>query len=273
MRLANVRLHGKTRLAVQAEGRWHVVHGVTCLDELLLAPAAEWTVDPEPLEESAIQFLPVVLRPEKILCVGRNYLAHVQEVGVEVPKAPCFFAKFSSSLAGDGWTISPPRRALQLDYEGELAVVIGVGGRNIPRHEALHHVFGYTAANDFTARDLQKITPQWLQGKAPDGFLPIGPYVVTSDEIPDPQNLLLRTRLNGEVVQESRTDRMIFSVADLISYGSELFTLRPGDLIITGTPEGVQLGRQEPRWLRAGDFVEVELEGWMTLRSTIGEAS
>lgn len=215
-------------------------------------------------------FLPVVPRPGKIICVGRNYLAHVQETSAEVPVAPCLFAKFPSSLGAHGATVVPPRATQALDYEGELAVVIGRGGRDIPAEEALGHVFGYTVACDFSERILQHRTPQWLSGKAPDGFAPLGPWIATADEIPDPQALRVLTRVNGETMQSGETADMIFPVAQIVAYASSLFTLEPGDVFLTGTPDGVQLGRENPRWLQAGDVVEVEIPGIGLLQSRIG---
>jgi 2-keto-4-pentenoate hydratase/2-oxohepta-3-ene-1,7-dioic acid hydratase in catechol pathway len=206
-------------------------------------------------------FLPSVIRPAKVICVGLNYLRHVQGAKHDLPQYPTFFAKFASSLTAHQGKITPPRGAVQIDYEGELAVVIGREGRNIPEEQALEYVFGYTVANDVTARELQRRTSQWLSGKAPDTFCPLGPYLVTRDEIPDPGRLSIHTWVNGELVQDGNTVDMIFSVSRLVTELSTLVTLQVGDVILTGTPDGTQLERQEPQWLKTGDVVEIEIEG------------
>ncbi len=276
MRLGNV-IHGGQPRAVVSDG-----------DSLylLLAPDARPFASTDELIASGIGLrslerqvlsredglLPAVTRPEKIVCVGRNYLAHVEQEGAEVPPAPCLFAKFPSSLAAHGAVVHPPQGAMQLDYEGELAVVIGREARNVPAEQALDYVFGYCNANDVSARDLQFRTPQWLSGKAPDGFCPLGPWLVTADEIQDPQHLDIRVWRGDKVVQESNTSRMIYPVRQLIAYISHLVTLRPGDVILTGTPEGTEYGKESPNWLRAGETVAVEVGGLGRLESVIGEA-
>ncbi len=212
-------------------------------------------------ELRAQAFLPTVIKPAKVICVGLNYLRHVQGAKHDLPLYPTFFAKFASSLTAHQGKIAPPRGAVQIDYEGELAVVIGREGRNIPEEQALEYVFGYTVANDVTARELQRRTSQWLSGKAPDTFCPLGPYLVTRDEIPDPGRLSIHTWVNGELVQDGNTVDMIFSVPRLVAELSTLVTLQVGDVILTGTPDGTQLERQEPQWLKAGDVVEIEIEG------------
>lgn len=216
------------------------------------------------------RFLPAVPHPGKVLCVGRNYAAHAQETHDEVPVAPCFFAKFATSLAGHRETILPPFGTTELDYEGELALVIGPGGKNIRQEYAMQHVLGFAAACDFSERKLQFLTPQWLSGKGPDGFAPIGPWITTADEVANPQALELRTRVNGETVQHANTRDMVFPIARIVAYASSLFTLEEGDVILTGTPSGVQLGRERPRWLRSGDLVEVDIPGVGSLVSHIG---
>lgn len=221
-------------------------------------------------DASVARYLPAVPRPGKVICVGRNYAAHAAETGFDVPTTPCLFAKFTSSLSGHEETVTPPRQTTKLDYEGELTVVIGRSGKDIPESEALSHIFGYTAGNDFSERVLQHITPTWLAGKGPDGFSPIGPWITTADEIPDPQAVSVRTRVNGETVQNGNTRDMVFPIAHIVAFASTLFRLEPGDVILTGTPDGVQFGKAEPRWLRAGDVVEVEVEGVGILRSRIG---
>jgi 2-keto-4-pentenoate hydratase/2-oxohepta-3-ene-1,7-dioic acid hydratase in catechol pathway len=217
----------------------------------------------------AESFLPAVARPGKIVCVGLNYRRHIEQTRNSETKFPTFFAKFATSLAAHGSAIAPPHGTQRLDYEGELAVVIGRGGRNIPKEEALGHVFGYTVANDFSARDLQHRTSQWLSGKAPDGFCPLGPFLVTQDEIGDPGHLRIRTWVNGTLKQDATTAAMIFPIADLVAELSALVTLEPGDVLLTGTPEGTETEREEPRWLQPGDAVEVEIERVGRLRNRV----
>lgn len=213
------------------------------------------------LDETSLHLAPVLTNPGKIICVGLNYRRHAAESGLPVPSTPVLFSKFNNSLAGHREPIPLPPVAQQYDYEVELAVVIGRRARNIGSKEALECVFGYCTANDLSARDLQTRTSQWLLGKTLDKFLPLGPHLVTADEVRDPQNLALRCWVNGELRQNSSTADMIFSVAEIISYISQHFTLEPGDVICTGTPEGVILGMPEKVWLRAGDEVTVEVEG------------
>lgn len=212
------------------------------------------------LNEETLTYGPCVSRFGKILCVGLNYRRHAAESGMAVPETPVLFPKYANGLAASGETIPLPANAFQYDYEAELALVIGRRARSVAESEALAYVLGYCNANDLSARDLQFRTSQWLLGKALDKFLPIGPYLVTADEIPDPQNLHIRCLVNGEVRQDSSTADMVFSVAFLVSYLSQYMTLEPGDVLLTGTPEGVIAGRGDGNWLQAGDEVVVELE-------------
>ncbi len=213
------------------------------------------------LGEDELVFLPVVSRPEKIICVGLNYRRHAEESGLPVPGAPVYFAKYANSLAGHRHEIVLPAGAEQFDYEVELAVVIGKPVHRAAEDAALDAVFGYTIANDLSARDWQMRTSQWMYGKAIDGFLPLGPWLVTADEVSDPQSLRLRCTVNGEVRQDSTTADMVFSVAQIISDISRIMTLKPGDVILTGTPEGVAMGMTPPPWLKPGDVVACEIEG------------
>ncbi len=212
---------------------------------------------------SQLQLGPSVPRHAKLLCVGLNYRRHAEESRMAIPKTPVLFSKFANALAAAGQEIELPGCARQYDYEAELGVVIGRRCREVPESEALDHVFGYCNANDLSARDLQFVTSQWLLGKTLDGFLPVGPHLVTADEVGDPQRLPVRCWMNGEIRQDSSTADMIFSVAEIIAYASRHFTLEPGDLIVTGTPEGVIHGMpgdpESRRWLRAGDEVTVEV--------------
>lgn len=213
-------------------------------------------------QESDLRLGPCVYQPGKIVCVGLNYRRHAEETGAPFPQTPVLFSKFNNTLAAACEAVPLPKVASQYDYEVELGVVIGRRASSVPVERALEYVLGYCTANDLSARDLQTRTSQWLLGKTLDRFCPVGPYLVTRDEVPDPQRLALRTWVNGELRQNSSTADMIFSVAEIVSYASQYMTLEPGDLIITGTPEGVILGMPEPRtWLKPGDEVIVEVEG------------
>jgi 2-keto-4-pentenoate hydratase/2-oxohepta-3-ene-1,7-dioic acid hydratase in catechol pathway len=200
-------------------------------------------------------------RPGKLIGVLRNYPKHAAERGAEGPEEPVLFIKASSSVIGTGDAIELPAASEEVDYEGELAVVIGTRARGVSIEAALDHVAGYTIANDVTARDYQHVRGQRLLGKSCDTFGPLGPALVTGDEIVDPQKLSLRTRVSGELRQSANTSEMSFSVAELIAFASRLMTLEPGDVILTGTPDGVGAAAQPPRFLREGDVVEVEIEG------------
>jgi 2-keto-4-pentenoate hydratase/2-oxohepta-3-ene-1,7-dioic acid hydratase in catechol pathway len=213
------------------------------------------------LPEETLQLAPCVPCGGKILCVGLNYRRHAAEAGMAVPDSPVLFPKYANGLAASGETIPLPANAVHYDYEAELALVIGQRVRAVPEAQALSAVLGYCNANDLSARDLQFRSSQWLLGKALDKFLPIGPYLVTTDEVPDPQALRLRCLVNGQMCQDSSTADMIFSVAYLVSYLSQYMTLEPGDVILTGTPEGVIMGKQDRRWLKAGDEVTIEIAG------------
>lgn len=203
------------------------------------------------------------LRPGKIIAIGRNYAEHAKETGSDIPKAPIIFAKFSSSVIAPGEEITWSKSITnEVDWEGELAVIIGKKGRNISEEDAYNHIYGYTIANDVSARDLQLRTDsQWTRGKSLDTFCPMGPYIVTRDEIEDPQNLNIKTMVNDEVMQESNTKNMIFNIRHLIAYCSQMFTLEPGDVILTGTPDGVGEGMNPKRYLQDGDVVKITIDG------------
>ena len=213
---------------------------------------------------------PPVPSPSKIICVGRNYAEHARETGSAIPDRPILFAKFASALTGPFDDIVRPRGVADLDYEAELCVVIGAGGRHIARSESLQHVAGYMCANDVSARTLQlRSGDQWLRGKSYDTFCPTGPAVVTPDEIGDPQSLRITCRVDGTTMQDASTADMLFDVATLINYCSDIFTLSPGDLLLTGTPPGVALGRNPPPWLQPGQLVEVEIERVGTIANRV----
>jgi 2-keto-4-pentenoate hydratase/2-oxohepta-3-ene-1,7-dioic acid hydratase in catechol pathway len=210
---------------------------------------------------------PPVPDPDKIICLGLNYHEHARESGLSVPAAPMVFAKYRNSLVGPGADIELPRASGQVDYEAELAVVIGRRTKGASPDEALAAVAGVMAFNDLTARDLQHQTSQWTTGKAVDGFAPCGPALVSVDEVGDPQRLRLTARVNGRTVQDGNTADMIFSVAETIAFLARTMTLEPGDIIATGTPPGVGVSRDPQLLLRDGDVVEVELEGVGMLRN------
>ena len=242
------------------------------VERLLTRVNAETVADaPWLIPADEVSFGPAVANAGKLICVGLNYRKHAEESGAAIPTSPVLFGKFSNSLAGHDDEVPLPATAREYDYEVELGVVIGQTARNVSVEDALDYVFGYTTANDLSARDLQTRTSQWMLGKALDGFLPLGPYVVTADEVPDPQALALKTWMNGELRQDSNTADMIFSVAEIISYISQYFTLEPFDVIVTGTPEGVIMGTAEKKWLVPGDEVIVEVEGLGRLRNVMGQ--
>jgi acylpyruvate hydrolase len=216
----------------------------------------------------AVEFLPPV-NPGKILAIGRNYVDHAIEGGAEPPAAPLVFTKLPNSLSAHGAPIALPTISTQVDYEAELAVVIGRRCKRVEEAEALGYVFGYAPINDVSARDLQFGDGQWVRGKGLDGFAPLGPFVTTRDEIADVHALKIEGRLNGEVMQSSTTGKMIFKVPYLVSYISQGITLEPGDVIATGTPEGVGIFRQPPVLLKAGDVFEVVIERVGTLRNPV----
>lgn len=234
--------------------------------ELLVAARAAADALPDLIARGAAPSYPLyalgppVPRPGKIVCAGRNYADHARELGEDVPSLPILFAKLATSIRGPFDDIVRPLEVDDLDYEAELCVVIGAGGRRIPRDRALAHVGGYCCANDVSARTAQLgLGDQWLRGKSFDTFCPIGPWIVTGDEIPDPQALTVRCRVDGTLRQNGSTADMIFDVATLVSYISDAFTLEPGDLILTGTPAGVAMGQSPPPWLQPGQLCEVEI--------------
>jgi acylpyruvate hydrolase len=211
-----------------------------------------------------------IARPSKFICVGLNYALHAKEGGHPIPTYPSFFMRVPTSLNAAGAPVIRPKVSIQLDYECELTIVIGKGGRHIPEAKALDHVFGYTLFNDVSVRDFQRKTTQWTAGKNFDATGPLGPWIVTADELPPgASGLRICTRVNGETMQDSNTSDMIFSTANVVATLSEFMTLEPGDLIATGTPSGVAHARKPPAWMKAGDTVEVEVEGIGVLSNPI----
>jgi len=285
----NMRRNGEFRLAVKTNrGILDVpetakalhIHAPATMDDLLqhedgpslnalvdvaFKPGAKVTF----IKEEGIEYGPVVMHPEKIVCVGLNYRKHAQEISSPIPKAPVLFSKFNVALNNHNGTIKlPVDVAKKFDYEVELVMVMGKEARNVREAEALSYVAGFCTGNDFTARDLQLETGgQWLLGKTPDQFAPLGPYMVTADQI-NPDNLKLETRVNGETRQSSNTSDFIFNSRQMISYISHYITLRPGDIIFTGTPEGVIQGKPKDQqvWLKPGDKIACSLEKLGELR-------
>jgi 2-keto-4-pentenoate hydratase/2-oxohepta-3-ene-1,7-dioic acid hydratase in catechol pathway len=211
-----------------------------------------------------IAFLPVIPRPGKILCAGINYRSHAAETGRELPKQPSMFVRFADTLLGHGGAMIRPSVSDNFDFEGELAVVVGTGGRHIKAEHALDHVAGYTCFVDGSVRDFQKFSV--TSGKNFPSTGPLGPWLVTTDEIPDPSRLTLTTRLNGQEVQHAATDQLIYSIPQIIAFCSDFTALSPGDIIATGTPEGVGHHRKPPLWMKPGDTLEVEIASIGTLR-------
>ncbi len=221
------------------------------------------------LSLDALELGPPVPDPDKIICLGVNYREHAAEAQQELPAVPMFFAKFRNSLIGPTSPILLPRASTQVDYEGELAVIIGQRCKEVAEQDALQYVAGYTIMNDVSARDVQMQTSQWTAGKALDTFAPMGPGIVLASSIPNPQTLTLTTRVNEQVVQHDTTANMVFSVASTIAFLSSLMTLEPGDIIATGTPSGVGFKRTPPLFLHDGDVVEVEIERIGCIRNPV----
>lgn len=220
-----------------------------------------------PLAEARL--LAPLSNPPKIVCVGLNYRDHARECNAEIPTVPTLFSKYTTSIIGPGDAIVLPKNSKEPDYEAEFAVVIGKGGRYISKCRWRDHVFGYTNLNDVSARDYQMATSQWMVGKTFDTFAPMGPAIVTSEEVADPQALDIQMIINGEVLQSSNTSQMVFGIPELIEYISSVFTLEPGDVISTGTPAGVGEAKTPPRWLQPGDHVVVRISGIPELHNEV----
>ncbi|MCI5547125.1 MAG: fumarylacetoacetate hydrolase family protein [Clostridiales bacterium] len=280
MKLAQIEQGGQTVLCARtAEGLiplngvgYHtMMDAIERIDELPraleMAEAKETPLAPEDA-----RFLPVVSRPGKIVCVGVNYGRHVKECGQSLPDAPVLFSKFATALSAHKDSVAIPRGVERLDYEAELVMVIGRRAHCVSADEAMDYVFGCTCGNDLSARDWQSRSSQWLAGKTPDGFAPVGPWITTIDAMHEIQDLEIACALNGQLRQYASTGDMIFSCAEIVSYVSSVMTLEPGDLIFTGTPDGVILGlpEEQRRWLKPGDVLEVSIENIGTLRTVIG---
>ena len=279
------------RAGVEHEGRivdvatlWHNdAHEATTTRQLLAAgPATLRTVFNQARElldagssatsvfqSASVEIGPPVPDPDKIICIGVNYADHASEAGLAKTEVPLFFAKYRNALTGPTSPILLPRVSTRIDYEGELAFIIGTRCKDVSEQNALQYVAGYTIMNDISARDLQMRTSQYIAGKTLDTFAPMGPGIVPASAIPDPQALTLTTRVNGQVLQHASTASMIFSVTQIIAFLSSLMTLEPGDIIATGTPSGVGFMRTPPLFLQNGDIVEVEIEGIGQLRNPV----
>jgi acylpyruvate hydrolase len=261
MRLVTIRTPGGTR-AARVDGD-HVIEldapDVAAVLDAGIAATAEAGAAPAPLD--GVDLAPVVPRPSKVFCLGLNYRSHIEEMSAELPDHPTLFAKFAAALIGPRDPIRLPPASKAVDWEAELAFVIGRRVRNASPDEAKAAIGGYTICNDVSMRDWQWRTTQWLQGKTWEGSTPVGPFLVTPDEVEDAADLQLRCEVDGEMVQEARTSDLLFKPADIVSYISTIVTLEPGDLISTGTPGGVGAGRQPPQFLRPGNVVRTSIEG------------
>jgi 2-keto-4-pentenoate hydratase/2-oxohepta-3-ene-1,7-dioic acid hydratase in catechol pathway len=293
VKLANILVNNENRLGMVQNGKimvidkdWSVKNGFpTSMNELFLGSASidslnrmfdqaesEDSANVQYYEASEVNFAHSVPTGKKIICVGLNYKKHADESNMELPKVPLLFSKFDNTLTGNDAVVIKPDDTEQMDFEAEVGVVIARQARNISVDEAMEYVFGFTNANDLSARDLQFITSQWLVGKTCDGFCPVGPYLVTTDEVSNPNDLKVTCTVNGTIRQNASTSQMIFPFAELISYISQRFTLEPGDLILSGTPDGVIFGlpKEDQVWLQPGDEVIVEVEQLGSLRTIIG---
>ncbi|MBB3246259.1 2-keto-4-pentenoate hydratase/2-oxohepta-3-ene-1,7-dioic acid hydratase in catechol pathway [Herbaspirillum sp. Sphag64] len=279
MKFASYRHQGKESFGIVQGDRLfdlgHLGLGDSLLQFLALGhyTKAPSLTDATGLTLEEIEFLPVIPAPGKILCVGINYLSHVKETGRDVPKFPMFFTRFGDSQTAHGQAIIRPNASEKLDFEGELAVIIGKKARHVKAADALSYVAGYSCYNDGSVRDWQRHTIQFTPGKNFPSTGGFGPWLVTTDEVGDPSQLTLTTRLNGSIVQQARTDDLIFPVEQLIEYCSTFTELNPGDVIITGTTGGVGAFREPPLWMQPGDVVEVEISSIGTLVNRIEQES
>ena len=277
MRLVNFRHEGRVEFGVERDGYVRSLakagygsdvqffaRGEEALDAARELDSAK---DAEQIALSEVQLLAPVLEPGKILCVGLNYRDHAIESKMAIPEVPTIFLKLPNAVTGPGAEIVLPRNSLQPDYEAEFAAVIGRGGRNIRAEDWEQHVLGYTILNDVSARDVQLATSQWTLGKSFDTFAPMGPAIVTVDEIRDPHVLDIKLAIDGEVLQHSNTKHLIFKLPELIAHISAVVPLEPGDVISTGTPAGVGLGRTPQRWLKPGEEIVITIEGIGELRN------
>lgn len=281
MRLATVLLNGTPTPGILSnfdrltrDRRVFPLRGYDDTIDYIAQGAEFWHTLPEDAQdpENYIPYeklLAPILRPPKLICIGLNYKDHAIESNMDLPTTPVVFTKFSNSIIGPGDTVLLPRASTQVDYEAELAIVIGRRCRDVQRFDWTDYVFGFTILNDVSARDIQLSTSQWSLGKSFDTFCPMGPCIVTRDELPDPHELSIRLSIGRETLQDSNTDQLIFKTGDLIQYLSGIMTLEPGDIISTGTPAGVGLGRKPQRWLKPGEIITVGIQGIGSLTNPI----
>ena len=270
MRIMTINKTDRVSLAVQVQGDTFPLANSIGFPESMLGLIRMWSeLKPlfsddltSPVSNDEFSVEAPIANPGKIICIGKNYANHAREMGSEPPTIPVVFSKFNSAITGPNTAVSLPSISDKVDFEAELVVIIGKRGRHIAQADAMSHVFGYCCGNDISARDWQKEKPggQWLLGKTFDSFAPIGPCIVTADDVPNPHNLSITMKLNGVTMQDSNTSHLIFPIDYLISHISKFVTLEPGDLIFTGTPEGVGAGRKPPVFLKSGDVMEVEIE-------------
>lgn len=265
MKIANLMRNGEAKACVLVNGVWIDVSAQAETDEIIAGKQVDPSLGTPVTEEPS--FGNILNRPGKLVCVGLNYKAHADNVDLKTADTPILFSKFADALAPAGSDVELPVWEDSYDYEAELVVVMGKTAWNVPEEKAMEYVFGYTAGNDISVRDPQKRTSQWLIGKTMPGFGPCGPCIVTADELDPFSGVGIRSYVNGELRQNGRTDQMIFSCAQIISYASKYIRLEPGDLIFTGTPSGVGLEKKEKNWLKPGDVVDVEIETIGTLRN------
>jgi len=265
MRLVTFSVDGKPEAGVLAGDK------VTGFGKDMLSVIASGNVVPtgSVYDLKNVRMLAPIPRPPKLICIGLNYLDHAKETGQQVPDVPTVFNKFTNIVIGPGESIVLPNASKAPDYEAEMAIVIGPGGRNIPASKAMDHVFGYTIVNDVSARDIQSATSQWLLGKTCDTFAPMGPWIVTADEIANPHVLDIWLEIDGQRLQNSNTRELIFKIPRLIEYISSVVTLEPGDVIATGTPGGIGFKRNPQRLLKPGDEVVIHVEGIGELRNPV----
>ena len=281
MRLVTFEADGKTRPGVLTESNGIFDLSAAGFESMLdvIEAAAQ---DPKKIQSlvdastpdtaysiGTVKLLAPIPKPRKLICVGLNYRDHALETGSEIPNVPTIFNKFATAVIGPGDEIVLPKVSKKPDYEAEFAFVIGKGGRHIKAEDWKNHVFGYTIVNDVTGRDYQRATTQWLMGKTFDTFAPMGPWIVTADSIQDPHNLDISLDINGEMLQNSNTRELIFKIPDLLVFLSSVFTLEPGDIISTGTPSGVGVARNPPRFLQPGDDVVVKIPAIGELRNPV----
>jgi 2-keto-4-pentenoate hydratase/2-oxohepta-3-ene-1,7-dioic acid hydratase in catechol pathway len=246
-----------------------VVEAGRSLRDLIAVSRLAEPSDADEIPLSDVQLLPPIPNPDKIICIGLNYRSHAEEAGVEAPETPTFFAKFRNALVADGSEVALPAASRKVDYEAEVAFVIGRRAKDVSESDALDHVAGYMLLNDLSARDLQFATPQWIPGKVFDGSAPCGPALVTPDEAGPPDQIGIELKLNGEVMQSATTADLIHPIPALVAHLSTLLTLEPGDIVSTGTPAGVGSVREPRVWLRPGDQIEISSPTLGTLRTSL----